>query len=401
MEKLVETFIELAKIPSPPLGEEKVADKIVEILTNGGVNAKKDDYGNVYAYIEPTDSTKRPLLLSTHMDVVGDDSPVNVVVNGDIIETDKSRTLGADDKAGAAAAIRLALNVNQDKDLKHGGLELVFTRDEEQSMTGINHLDFSTLESEYILVLDSANLGKFEISGASYTKLDVIVNTKYGGHSGLDIDKKDRINAAKIIADYVKIAPIGVINEDELGVVTSANLGCIIGGGVERTLKLAYRVKNPCEYIAKNCTDNVINTTAYAHYSIRSSNTWFEKELIDAYKNIADAINKKYGGLVEVKIETSVHLLPFEKSDDDTLVNIGREAAKKAGVKLDVSSFHAGAETHIYANKQNKYSKTFKPVLIGIADIENMHSPDEKIHINSYLEGFKFLGEFFKEFNMQ
>lgn len=399
MDKLVETFIELAKIPSPSLGEEKVADKIIEILQEENIKAQKDDYGNVYAYVEATDNTKRPLLLSAHMDVVGDDSPVNVVINGDIIETDKTRTLGADDKAGVAAAIRLASEVNKNKNLSHGGLELVFTRDEEQSMTGIHNLNFSNLESEYILVLDSSELGKFEISGASYTKLDVTVRTKTGGHSGLDIDKKDRINAAKIIADYVKVAPIGVINEDELGVVTSANLGCIVGGGIERTLKDAAKEKNPHTYIAKNCTDNVINTIACAHYSIRSSNAWFEKELIDAYKNIADAIKKKYGELVDIELEVSEHLKPFEKSDDDTLVTIGREAAKKTGLRLDVSSFHAGAETHIYANEKNKYNKTFKPVLIGIADIKNMHSPNECINTKTYLEGYRFLKQFFEEFN--
>lgn len=399
MDKLVETFIELAKIPSPSLGEEKVADKIIEILQEENIKAQKDDYGNVYAYIEATDNTKRPLLLSAHMDVVGDDSPVNIVVNGDIIETDKTRTLGADDKAGVAAAIRLASEVNKNKNLSHGGLELVFTRDEEQSMTGIHHLDFSNLESEYILVLDSSELGKFEISGASYTKLDVTVRTKTGGHSGLDIGKKDRINAAKIIADYVRVAPIGVINEDELGVVTSANLGCIVGGGIERTLKAAAKEKNPHEFISKNCTDNVINTIACAHYSIRSSNAWYEKELIDAYKNIADAVKKKYGELVDIELKVSEHLKPFEKSDDNTLVTIGREAAKKTGLKLDVSSFHAGAETHIYANEKNKYNRTFKPVLIGIADIKNMHSPNECINTKTYLEGYKFLKQFFEEFN--
>lgn len=399
MDKLVETFIELAKIPSPSLGEEKVADKIIEILQEENIKAQKDDYGNVYAHIEATDNTKRPLLLSAHMDVVGDDSPVNVVINGDIIETDKTRTLGADDKAGVAAAIRLASEVNKNKNLSHGGLELVFTRDEEQSMTGIHHLDFSNLESEYILVLDSSELGKFEISGASYTKLDVTVTTKTGGHSGLDINKKDRINAAKIIADYVKVAPIGVINEDELGVVTSANLGCIVGGGIERTLKAAAKEENPHKFISKNCTDNVINTTACAHYSIRSSNAWYEKELIDAYKNIANAVKKKYGELVDIELEVTEHLKPFEKSDDNTLVTIGREAAKKTGLKLDVSSFHAGAETHVYANEKNKYNKTFKPVLIGIADIKNMHSPNECINTKTYLEGYKFLKQFFEEFN--
>ena len=399
MDKLVETFVELAKIPSPSLGEDKVADKIIEILNAQNINAKKDDYGNVYAFVEPTDKSKRPLLLSAHMDVVGDDSPINIEIQGDIIQTDKTRTLGADDKAGVAAAIVLAKEIANTKDLLHGGLELVFTRDEEQGMSGIHNLDFSKLESEYILVLDSSELGKFEISGASYTKLDVTVKTKIGGHSGLDIAKKDRINAAKVIADYVALAPIGVINEDELGIVTSANLGCILGGGIERTLNSAQKSKNPIEHISQNCTDNVINTTACAHYSIRSSNAWFEKELIDAYKNIADEIKKKYGENVQITIDVSEHLKPFEKSDDDTLVNIGREAASKTGLKLDVSSFHAGAETHVYANEKNKYGKVFKPVLIGVADIENMHSVQEKLHINSYLEGYKFLKEFFMEFN--
>lgn len=399
MDKLIETFVELAKIPSPSLCEGAVADKIIEMLKSCEINAKKDDYGNVYAFVPPTDKAKKPLLLSAHMDVVGDENPVNVVIKEDIIETDKTRTLGADDKTGVAAAVVLAKEVAGDKNLKHGGLELVFTRDEEQGMSGIRNVDFSKLESEYILVLDSSELGKFEISGASYTKLDVTVKTKIGGHSGLDIGKKDRINAAKVIADYVKLAPIGVINEDELGIVTSANLGCIIGGGIERTLACAKDVVNPIEYISKNCTDNVINTTACAHYSIRSSNVWYEKELIDAYRNIADEIKKKYGENVEITIEASEHLKPFEKSDDDTLVNIGREAAKKTGIKLDVSSFHAGAETHVYANEKNKYGKTFKPVLMGIADIENMHSPQEKVHMHSYLEGYKLLREFFAEFN--
>ena len=211
MNKLIETFIELVKIPSPSLDEEKVADKIIEILNAENINAKKDSYGNVLAFIKPTDNKKHPLLLSAHMDVVGDCSPVNIVINGDIIETDKTRTLGADDKAGVAAAIRLASEINKNKDLKHGGLELVFTRDEEMGMSGIHNIDFSQLESEYILVLDSSELGKFEISGASYTKLDITVKTKTGGHSGLDIGKKDRINAAKVIADYVKIALITLL----------------------------------------------------------------------------------------------------------------------------------------------------------------------------------------------
>ena len=399
MQDLIELFLELVKIPSPSFKEEKVAQKIIEILTSNGIEAKCDDYGNVLAKIPATDSNKKPLLLSAHMDVVGDDSPINAIINGDIIETDKTRTLGADDKAGVAAAIKLALEVQANKELKHGGLELVFTRDEEVSMTGVNHLDFSKLESEYILVLDSDTVGNFEIAGASYTKLDVLVTTKYGGHSGLDISNPERINAAKVIADYVNMAPIGAINEDELGVVTSANLGAIVGGGVKRTLEGAMNEKDPNFYIARNCTDNIINTSAAAHYSIRSSNSWYEKELIDAYKSMADCFNRKYKGLADIKVEVSEHLKPFEKSDDDTTVKIAKKAAANLDIKLNVCSFHAGAETHIYSNQKNAFGVNFKPVLMGIADISNMHSSQEQINIESYKKGYALLKEFFKEFN--
>jgi di/tripeptidase len=145
--KLINLFCTLAQIPSPSLHEEKVSDKILEIFKENNIEAHKDDYGNVRAKIPATDSNKKPLMLSSHMDVVGDDSPVNIVLNGNIIETDKTRTLGADDKVGVAAAIMLATEIANNKDLKHGGLEITFTRDEEQNMTGIHHVNMNEIES--------------------------------------------------------------------------------------------------------------------------------------------------------------------------------------------------------------------------------------------------------------
>lgn len=398
MHDLIEIFKELVQIPSPSLKEERVSAKIIEILTNAGIKAGLDDYGNVVAKLEATDKSKKPLLLSAHMDVVGDDSPINIVENGDFLETDKTRTLGADDKAGVAAAIKLILEIKE-TNLPHGGLELVFTRDEEQNMTGVHHLNFKSLDSEHILVLDSDKLGNFEIAGASYTKLDVNVTTKYGGHSGLDINNPERINAAKVIADYVSVAPVGAINEDELGMVTSSNLGSIVAGGVKRALKEAVYEKEPCRYIAKNCTDNVINTNAAAHYSIRSSNLWYEKELIDAYKRLAKDFEAKYNGLVQIEVEAVEHLKPFEKSQDEFAVEVARRAASNINLDIKIQSFHAGAETHIYANETNSKGEKFKPVLLGIADVYNMHSSEEKIDIKSYKKGYEFLKEFFIEFN--
>lgn len=400
---LIDLFCELVQIPSPSLKEEKVINKILEIFKENNIQASTDEYGNVIAKVPATDNSKKPLLLSAHMDVVGDDSPVNIKLNGNIIETDKTRTLGADDKAGVAASILLATEIAKDKNLKHGGLEIRFTRDEEQTMSGIHHIKTNEIESEHILVLDADKLGQVQVSGASYTKLVINVKALKGGHSGIDIGDTTRLNAAKLIAELVEQIPQGVYKEDEFGTVTSINLGVIAGGGIETAINKIKEsdVKSTqyMDYLMDKAVTNIINTKAGAAYSIRSSSREYEKKLIEEIKATVNSFNKKYINLAIAQTEVSEHLPPFEKSEDETLINTAKQAGENIGIKPDISSFHAGAETHIYANNKNKYGKMLKPVLIGLADVYNMHSADEQIDFKTYLKGYEFLKEFFKVFN--
>ena len=401
--KLVDLFCTLAEIPSPSLHEEKVINKILEIFKQNNINAWQDEYGNVKAKINATDTSKKPLMLSSHMDVVGDDSPVNIRLNENIIETDKTRTLGADDKVGVAAAIMLAIELINNKELKQGGLEITFTRDEEQNMTGIHNIKMNEIESEHILVMDADKLGQVQISGADYVKMTINVTALKGGHSGIDIDDKTRLNAAKLIAELVNEIPQGVYKKDEYGVVTSLNLGVIIGGGIETAINNIKEkdIKNNLylDTIISKAVTNVINTKAGAAYSIRSSSREYENKLIEDVKLIVDKFNKKYEGLAVAEMKTVEHMPPFEKSDDETLIDVSKKAAANIGIIPDISSFHAGAETHIYANNTNKYGKKLKPVLIGLADVYNMHSANEQMDYTTYLKGYEFLKEIFKVFN--
>lgn len=401
--KLTDLFCELATTPSPTLSEDKVAEKIVKILTENGIEAHRDSYGNVIGKLGATDLTKRPMLLSAHMDVVGDDSPVNIRLNGDIIETDKTRTLGADDKAGVSGAMMLAIELAHDKTIKHGGLELVFTRDEEQGMTGVKNVDLKQLNSEYALVIDADKFGQFQIAGASYTKAEVFVHAKLGGHSGIDIADKDRLNAAKLIAELALSIPQGVYKQDEYGVVTSINLGAIVGGGIQAPINRLKTSDVPSKdynkFMIENAVTNMINTEAGLAYSIRSSNKEFEDNLISDIQKIVDDFNKKYEPLASAQLKTECHMKAFEKSEDETMIDLARKVGGKLGVPLDISSFHAGAETHYYANNTNAKGQKFKPYLVGIADIENMHSPNETMNYKSHLKGYEFLKELFLEFN--
>ena len=403
--EVLDIFCNLVSIPSPSLKEDKVIEWILDFCKKNGIDGKKDNYGNIYIHVPATDETKEPIMLSSHMDVVGDDSPVNIFLNGDFIKAE-GRTLGADDKVGVACALKLAkdlVNSASDNGLTHGGLEITFTRDEETGMSGIEHVEFDKILSKYVLVCDADKLGQLQISGASYTNAKITVRGLKGGHSGIDIGDKTRLNAAKLIAELLAEFPQGAYYTDETGVITSCNLGAIVAGGVQNSVanivEKGIKTNDYITEIMKKTSTNIINTLGMASYSIRSASVAKEEELKALMQTIVDKFNEKYKDLAEAKIEFEVHLLAFEKADDDRIEIAHTKACNKAGIKNDISSFHAGAETHIYCHNKNSKGETFMPSLLGLADVYNMHSTAEKVDYKTLIKGFEVIKNTFEEFN--
>ena len=376
--ELVNLFCTLAEIPSPSLQEEKVIEWICNYCKENNLQCETDDYKNVYIKIPATDPTKESVLLSAHMDVIGDDSPIIAELDGDLIKAN-NRTLGADDKAGVANALFFAKELNKRTDLAHGGLEILFTRDEESGMTGIKHADFNRINSKYVLVLDSDSLGQCLVAGASYVMVDLKVNAPKGGHSGNDIGDKTRENAAKLIADIISDMPQGVFFSENGQVMTSCNLGGICAGNVEVT--------------------NVINTDAHATYSIRSSRKDKENELIKTMQEVVDEFNKHYDGIATATITFTEKMPMFEKYEDEYLPFLFEAVARKVGLEPEISTFHAGAETHIYANKTNSKGEKFSPYLLGLATVCNMHSAREYVDYKSMIKGQELLQALFEAYN--
>ena len=234
--EVLDIFCNLVSIPSPSLKEGKVVEWILNFCKENRIESKKDNYGNVYINVPATDSSKEPIMLSSHMDVVGDDSPVDIYLDEEGFIHAKGRTLGADDKVGVACALMLAKEIANNKSTLHGGLEITLTRDEETGMSGVEHVEFDKILSQYILVCDADKLGQLQISGASYTNAKLTVKGLKGGHSGIDIGDETRLNAAKLIAELLSEFPQGVFYKDETGVITSCNLGAIIAGGVQNSI---------------------------------------------------------------------------------------------------------------------------------------------------------------------
>lgn len=403
--KLIKIFCDLVEIPSPSLSEGRVIDWIKNFCEKHGIPYELDEYQNVFIKIAAINPQKQPILLSAHMDVVGDFSPVNLKLDGDFIRTDGTRTLGADDKAGLACALLLALELSQNLNTfyLHGGLEIVFTRDEEHRMSGIKHVDFKKLQSKYVLVLDTDKIGHLLVSGASYTNAILKVTTPYGGHSGIDIHDTRRLNAAKLLAELISKIPQGVFHADKTGTITSINLGIIIAGNIQNVVTKIVsdkiRNENYLNYFIENSITNVINTEAQASYSIRSASIEKENELRHLIEKEVSEFNKKYHGLAKAEINFLIHLPPFEKTQDNLIEKLHAKACQILGVTQDISSFHAGAETHIYAQNSNARGEKFLPFLVGLADIFNMHSNNEKINYKTLLKGYELLKQLFIEFN--
>lgn len=376
--ELIDLFCNLAEVPSPSMHEEKVAQWIKDYCDKNKINCKLDDFGNVVINIPATDTTKAPLMLSAHMDVIGDDSPVKTYLDEDGNIHAEGRTLGGDDKAGVANALLFAKELATG-DLQHGGLEVMFTRDEENGLSGIRNANLKNFKSKYVLVLDSDTLGQCEVAGASYTLAKIKVHSFKGGHSGIDIGDRKRANSAKLIADLISALPQGVFYEEDGQVVTSCNIGGISAGNINVT--------------------NIINTDAQANYSIRSSSRKKEEELKNKMTLTIDEFNIKNKELAQATIEFEEHLPPFEKADDDYIPAIFEKVANKVGVAPDITSFHAGAETHIYANETNANNEKFIPYLLGLATVCNMHSKNEYLEYKTILKGHELLIELFKEFN--
>lgn len=404
--ELIEIFTSLIQIPSPSLSEQKVTKWIEEFCKNNSIHFELDEYENVFLNVEATNTSKRPLLLSAHMDVVGDFSPINLQIEGDFIKTDGKRTLGADDKAGVACALLLASELaTNPNSYEHGGLEIVFTRDEEHGMSGIKNVDFKKLQSKYVLVLDADKLGQLLVSGASYTNAILKITTPIGGHSGIDIGDKNRLNAAKLIAELTSKIPQGVYFKDDTGVITSINLGTIIAGNIQNiaTKIVGEQIKEEkyLDYFIKNSVTNVINTEAQASYSIRSASVEKENELKSLIQNEVNEFNSKYEKFAQAEIIFSKHLPPFEKSDDDFIQKLFTSVAAKIDIIPNISSFHAGAETHIYAQNTNAKDEKFSPFLVGMADIYNMHSNSEMINFKTFKIGYELLKLIFVDFNKE
>ena len=223
-------FYALTQVPRPSGHLEKVQQFLLDFGKQAGVEAFKDPAGNIVFRkpATPGMENRKGVILQAHMDMVPqktpesthnfETDPIEPWIDGEWVKA-KGTTLGADNGLGVAAIMAIM----EAKDLKHGPIDALITRDEETGMFGANELPEGELQGDILLNLDSEHWGKFVIGSAG--GIDVTATMEYqevvtdpedaavritvknlrGGHSGLEINE-GRANANKLLVQIVREA---------------------------------------------------------------------------------------------------------------------------------------------------------------------------------------------------
>ena len=150
----------------------------------------------------------------------------------DIVTTDGTTLLGADDKAGVAEIVAAVAYLARNREPAHAPIRVCFTVDEEVA-GGADHLDLERFGARYAYTLDGSELGEIEAETFNASKVTVTIRGR-STHPGTA--KGQLVNAIKLAADFVAALPRDgrspETTEEREGFVHPTR----ISGGAEQTL---------------------------------------------------------------------------------------------------------------------------------------------------------------------
>lgn len=245
---VTDRFIRYAKIDtqSDPLSktcpstekQKNLSRLLVEELKAMGISdAELDEHGYVYATIPSNTSKNVPVIcFCSHVDTSPDCSGTNVnpvihknyqgtdivlpndksqvikfsehvalagQIGNDIITTDGTTLLGADNKAGVAEIMDAAHYLMTHPEVKHGKIRILFTPDEEIGR-GTDKADMKKLGAEFGYTMDGETIGHIENETFSADAVTIVVKG-FPTHPGFAKDKMQ--HAIKIAAEIVNQIP--------------------------------------------------------------------------------------------------------------------------------------------------------------------------------------------------
>ena len=318
-----------------------------ELRDIGIKDAHLDDYGYVYGTVPATTGKKVPVIcfcshMDTSPDCSGKDVKPQVVRNyqggdialpgdksqvirfneypalarqigNDIVTTDGTTLLGADDKAGVAEIMDAVKILVENPDIKHGTIKILFTPDEEIGR-GVDKVDLKKLGADYAYTLDGESAGNIEDESFSADAATISIKG-VSAHPGFAKGKIE--HAIKIAARIVDRLPKDMTPE-----TTEGREGFLHPIRIEGALEAA-----KLEYIVRDFTED----------GLKEKEALLERTVRDVMKDFPRstcriAFREQYRNM---KVVLDKH---------PQIVAYALEAIKRAGLKPILASIRGGTD---------------------------------------------------------
>ena len=232
----------------------------------------------------------------------------------DLIVTDGTTLLGADDKAGVAEIMAMAQYLLTDgRDVMHGKIRIAFTPDEEIGR-GTDYFDVKLFGADHAFTVDGGALGELEYENFNAAGATVTVNGR-NTHPGSA--KNKMINSILIAQEFQSLLPVfenPIATEDYEGFYHLDR----IGGNVEKTVS---------EYIIRD-----------------HDRTLFEKKK-ELFLECGEFLNRKYGeGTVIIDLKDSYYNMREVIEKHMHLIDCAKQGMEDLGIIPRVVPIRGGTD---------------------------------------------------------
>lgn len=231
----------------------------------------------------------------------------------DLIVTDGTTLLGADDKAGIAEIVQAMVYLQQHPEIKHGEIRIGFNPDEEIGL-GAHHFDVEKFGCDFAYTMDGSEVGEIEFENFNAASAKITIQG-CSVHPGYAKDKM--VNAARIATELVDMLPA-----DETPETTEGYEGF-------------FHLTN----ISGNCEK------AQLSFIIRDHDREYFESRKEEISDIVEIINKKYGeGVALLELKDQYYNMREMLEDKMYIIEIAKQAISAAGMTPKIRAIRGGTD---------------------------------------------------------
>lgn len=233
-------------------------------------------------------------------------------IGQDLIVTDGTTLLGADDKAGVAAIISAVAYLKEHPEIKHGKIRIGFTPDEEIG-AGADHFDVEKFGCEFAYTVDGGEIGELEYENFNAAAAKVVFSGR-NVHPGTAKDKM--VNASLLAVEFASMLPADQRPETTEGYEGFFHLTTMVGSVEQAVL----------QYIVRDHSRELFEQ---------------KKQLLE---QITAQLNKKYPGMVSLEMHDQYYNMREIVELKKYIVDLASEAMEAVGVKPQIKPIRGGTD---------------------------------------------------------